>query len=222
MVTTKSDVTSQFERLLPVALRLTGRTCLVVGAGRVGTHKVAALRAAHATVHVVAPSATEELRRRCEDDALVRWSAREFCDRDLDGAFVVFTATGISDVDGGVFEAATSRGLWVNSADDPEHCSLYLTSVVRREPVTVSISTSGASPALASYLRQRLDHILEVELGDLAVLLSDRRSELRAEGRSTELVEWDGVVNDELVALVAANDWDEVRRRIATIGAVSP
>ena len=107
---------------------------------------------------------------------------------------------------------ATTRGLFVNSADDPANCSFFLTAVVRRDPVLVSISTSGASPGLATYLRRRLETELEGCLGAAAVLLSDVRTELHNRGVSTESLDWSEVIGPTLFDLVAGGRTDDARR----------
>ena len=70
-----------------------------------------------------------------------------------------------------VFDDGESAGAWVNSADDPERCSVMLPAVVRRGPVMVTTSTGGVSPALASWLRERLAAELPPELAELAEAL---------------------------------------------------
>jgi siroheme synthase-like protein len=127
---------------------------------------------------------------------------------------LVFTATGHRDVDHAVSADAIARGLFVNSADDPANCSFFLTAVVRRDPVLVSISTSGASPGLASHLRRRLDAELETCLGDVAVLLANVRAELHDRNVSTETLDWGLVIGPTLLELVEAGRVDEARRHV--------
>ncbi|MFM8311101.1 MAG: bifunctional precorrin-2 dehydrogenase/sirohydrochlorin ferrochelatase, partial [Ilumatobacteraceae bacterium] len=118
---------------------------------------------------------------------------------DLDGIRLVITATGDEAVDQQVFDAAEERGIWVNSADDPARCSFTLPAVVRRGPVMVTVSTGGSSPALASWLRGRLDEMLGAEFADVAHELAALRAEVHADGRSTEDTDWQPIVS-QLVA----------------------
>jgi siroheme synthase-like protein len=195
-----------------VALRVAGRPCLVVGAGPVAARKVADLLAAGALVSVVAPEAVEAVRALAAAGS-VSWEPRGFDERDLDGVRLVVTATGHREVDERVYRAADERGLWVNSADDPDRCSFYLTAQVRRDPVIVAVTTAGSSPALASYLRRHLELVLGRELGPLASVLASIRDELHASGRRTEGLAWADAVDDELVALARSGRWDEARAR---------
>ena len=186
---------------LAVLLRLAGRRVLVVGAGSVAARKVDQLLAEGARVHVVAPEVGDAVRARA-DSGLVSVSARPFRADDLDGAWLVVTTTGRPDVDDAVFAAAESRCVLVNSADDPERCSVTLMSVARRGDVRVGVATGGRSPGLAAWLRRRLEDDLGPELAEVCDLLATRRAAIRATGRSTEGLGWSGALDAGLVDLV--------------------
>ena len=78
----------------------------------------------------------------------------------------------------------------MNSADDPASCSYILPAVARQGPVSVAVSTSGYSPALASWLKGHAAEQMGPELAELAELLAEARSKLKAQGRSTEDIDW--------------------------------
>ncbi|HEV3213900.1 MAG TPA: bifunctional precorrin-2 dehydrogenase/sirohydrochlorin ferrochelatase [Acidimicrobiales bacterium] len=201
-------------RVLPVALVLEGRRCLVVGGGRRAARRVAELASAGADVRVVAPTLADEVRALVRTAPTVAWHARRFEPGDLDGVHLVVAATGDPSVDQRVFELADARGTWVHAPDDPARCSVYAMALVRRGPVTVAVSTAGTSPALASYLRGWLDARLDGALGDVAGLLAGVRRELLGAGRSTEGRAWGDVVDDELVAMVAAGSTEAATARV--------
>jgi siroheme synthase-like protein len=198
--------------VLPVALIVEGRACLVVGGGESAARKVDRLFASRASVTVVAPQLCEALRDRLAVTPEMRWLARDYEPTDLDGVSLVFTTTGLPRVDAAVSRDATTRGLFANSADDPKNCSFFLTSVVRRDPVLISITTSGASPGLATYLRRRLEADLDATLGEVALVLSAVRGELHDRGASTESLDWDAVIGPTLFGLVADGRRDEAHR----------
>src|SRR4051794_36087898 len=129
----------------PVNLVVDGRPCLVVGGGRVAAGKVRNLRACGAVVHVVAPEIGPEIAGMTD----VTMERRPYRRGEVAGYRLVVAATGDADVNGEVFRDGDDAGVWVNSADDPARCSFTLPSVVRRGPLTVTVSTGGPSPALA-------------------------------------------------------------------------
>jgi precorrin-2 dehydrogenase / sirohydrochlorin ferrochelatase len=190
----------------PVTLRLDGRSCLVVGGGRVAAAKAAGLVAAGAAVTMVAPEVDPEVRALS-----VEVVERPYRPSDLDGRWLVLTATGLPSVDGAVHADGESLGVWVNAADDPEHCSFTLPAVVRRGPVSVAVATDGRSPALASWLRRRLEVEIGPEYETLARLLADQRDDLRSAGTSTEGLPWQAALDAGLVDLVRDGREDEAQ-----------
>jgi uroporphyrin-III C-methyltransferase/precorrin-2 dehydrogenase/sirohydrochlorin ferrochelatase len=145
--------------LYPAFLKLAGRPVLVVGGGAMAAAKLPALREAGAVVTLVAPEIRPEI-----EAAGVTVVRRAFAAADLERAwFVVAAAT--PEVNEQVARAAEDRRVFVNAVDDPRRASAYLGGVVRRDGVTVAISTDGAAPALAGLLRQALDAVLPRDLG---------------------------------------------------------
>jgi precorrin-2 dehydrogenase / sirohydrochlorin ferrochelatase len=123
---------------------LTGKRVVVVGDAR---HKLAALEAAGADV-VVAERYEPSL---------------------LDGAWLVL----VTDRGQGerVYADATERRIFCNVEDVPELCSFILPALHRRGPITLAVSTSGASPALAQWLRDRFASQIGPEHEQLATEL---------------------------------------------------
>ncbi|MGE3957466.1 MAG: bifunctional precorrin-2 dehydrogenase/sirohydrochlorin ferrochelatase [Vicinamibacterales bacterium] len=145
--------------LLPLFLHLRGRRVVLVGAGPVGASKLGALLAAGADVRVIAPDVHPDVAA-----APVAIERRPFVASDLDDAwFVVAAAT--PEVNRDVASAAETRRIFVNAVDDPPNATAYLGGVVRREGVTLAISTSGQAPAIAGMLREGLDALLPQDLG---------------------------------------------------------
>jgi uroporphyrin-III C-methyltransferase/precorrin-2 dehydrogenase/sirohydrochlorin ferrochelatase len=145
--------------LFPVFLKLDGRRVLVVGGGPVAASKIGALRAAGAHLHVVAP----EVRREIVESG-VAVDQRPFTPSDLDDAWLVVAAA-TPDVNREVARLAEARRVFVNAVDDPPNATAYLGGIVRRDGVTLAISTAGDAPALAGLLREALDAVLPADLG---------------------------------------------------------
>jgi precorrin-2 dehydrogenase len=198
--------------IVPVGLRVEGRSILVVGAGRIAARKAKAYLDQGAVVTVVAPE------HRAEMDALPveHRIRREFRPDDLDDQWLVVTATGDPSVDGAVFRAAERRRIWCNAADDPANCSVILPAVSRAGDLTVAISSGGTSPATASWLRRRIDSILDDDTLAVAATCSEVRDEVRAAGLPTEVDGWADVLDREALDLVAAGRGDILHDRLLT------
>lgn len=178
----------------PVFLNLIGIDVLVVGGGRIGLRKVAGLAQAGARVRLVAPEVSPTFDR----SMVVEHRRRPYRKSDLDGVRLVITATGVPAVDDAVSADASAAGLWVNAADRPEHCSFILPAIARASPLTVAVSSNGASPALAGVVRDRARDLLTDEVSDLALELARRRAVIHADGGSTEDVDWGAIIDGAL------------------------
>lgn len=189
----------------PVALRLEGRRCLVVGGGPIAARKLDPLIEAGARVVVVAARSSPALEEqaRARDFELRR---RPFEPGDLDGIFLAVVATDNGLVNRQVVDEARRRGILVNVADDPSQCDVIMPAVVRRGAVQIAITTGGLSPALSRHLRQRLDMVVPPEYGPLAEALALVREELRQEGATIAAESWQAAITDEVLAAIRGGD----------------
>jgi siroheme synthase-like protein len=170
----------------PVFLDLDGITVLVVGGGRIGARKAAGLVAAGALVRLVAAEVSGHVDRA----AITDLRERPFQESDLDGVRLVVTATGDVEVDRAISRAARARGIWTNAADQPVDCEFILPAIARSGRVTAAISTDGASPALAGFLRDQIAAVLDDRVGEIADILAAERRAIQSAGGSTEDVDW--------------------------------
>jgi uroporphyrin-III C-methyltransferase / precorrin-2 dehydrogenase / sirohydrochlorin ferrochelatase len=157
--------------LFPLFLNLSGRRVLIVGGGPVAASKLGALLATGADVRVVAPDIRREI-----VDAGVAVSQRGFVESDLDEVWLVVAAA-TPEVNRRVAAAAHERHLFVNAVDDPANATAFLSGVVRRDGVTLAISSSGEAPGLTGLLREALDAVLPKDLS--AWMDEARRQRLR-------------------------------------------
>lgn len=163
----------------PILLRLEGVEVVVAGAGRVATRKVAELLEAGARVRVVAPAASPEI-EAWAGEGRVEWSRRAARPGDLDGARLAFLATDSPPVHELLEAEARARGIPVNRADRGGGGDFSVPARIRRGPITLAISTGGASPRLARLLRERLEQVLDEGWERAAAGLEALREELSA------------------------------------------
>jgi siroheme synthase-like protein len=196
--------------LYPVNLDLAGRSCLVVGGGAVAARKVAGLLAYGARVHVVAPRVIADITTMAgvtvEERTYQRGEVRRYR--------LAIAATDDPAVNRAVFDDAERAGVWVNGANDPANCSFTLSAVVRRGPVTVAVSTGGRSPALASWLREKLEAEIGPEYEVLADLLATERATMKEAGMSTETVDWKRALDSDMLHLIQTGQIERARERL--------
>ncbi len=160
-------------------LRLTGRRCVVVGAGDVGLEKVEGLLACDGRVTLIAPAAHPDLVALAREGSII-WEQREYEPGDLEGAFMVIAATDDTDVNIRVFDDAERRAMLVNVVDVPPLCNFILPAIVRTGPLAIAISTAGASPALAKRMKREIGELFGEQYAQLAIMLNDVRGWAKA------------------------------------------
>ena len=142
--------------LFPMLVKLEGKRCLVVGAGKVGEPKIGGLIDTGACVHVIALEATEAVQEWAKAGKITL-ELRAFAAGDLDGTFLAVVATASRALNGSIYREAQRRGVLCNVVDDPAYCDFYYPAVVRRGDLQIAISTNGRSPSLSQKLRQQLE-----------------------------------------------------------------
>lgn len=142
--------------LFPMFMKLDGRQCLVVGAGKVGEPKIEGLLEAGARIRVIALEATPQVREWARLDR-IELSLRPYASTDLDGAFLAVVATSSRSLNERTYRDAQQRGVLCNVVDVPDLCDFFYPAVVRRGDLQIAVSTAGQSPSLAQKIRLQLE-----------------------------------------------------------------
>jgi precorrin-2 dehydrogenase / sirohydrochlorin ferrochelatase len=192
-----------------VNLIVKGRPCLVVGGGPVAAQKAAALLACGAEVHVVAEEVGPDVRALA-----VTWEERSYSLGEVSDYRFVVAAADSAATNAAVFEDGEAAGVWVNSVDDPDHCSATLPAIMRRGSLMVAVSTGGRSPAIASWLKERLAAEIGPEYEVLVDLLAAEREAVRANGRSTEGLNWQKALDSDMLELIKNGQVADARERL--------
>lgn len=169
----------------PVFFDLSGQKVLIVGGGDVALRKVSLLERSGASITVVAPDVSPELRAHAAAGTL-KLAMREFEPSDLDGARLVIVATSRRAVNRWIAKLSDSRNIPVNVVDDAQASRFIVPAIIDRDPVLVAVSTGGASPVLARRLRERLEALIPSRIGALASWLKALRKTAREKLRDTD------------------------------------
>jgi uroporphyrin-III C-methyltransferase len=165
-----------------LAWDLSGQHVLVVGAGTVGEAKVETLRTTGARIVVVGPAATSRL-RELHRDGTIELRERRVRLTDVLGARLVVAATDDSRCNQRVRRWAHVVRAVVNVVDDPALCDVTVPASLRRGPATIAISTDGASPATARFLREEIERAVPPTVSDLVEHAAAARRSLRDDRR---------------------------------------
>jgi siroheme synthase-like protein len=195
----------------PAFINLAGKSCVVVGGGEVALRKANALLEREAEVTVISPEVCPEL-TALANEGRIRISPRRYRSGDLDGAFLVISATDNRQTNGQVAGDAATRNVLVNVVDDAALSSFIVPSSFKRGDVVVAVSTSGRGPALARKIRTKLEAEFGEEYDDLARLVDEVRSDLKRRGTSADAEAWQTALDvDSLLGLLRQGKTAEAR-----------
>lgn len=161
----------------PIFLNIQDKKCVVIGGGNVAWRKVCSLKEAGARVTVVSPEFCPELEKETEIERIKQKYDKEF----LKEALVVIASTDDEEVNKRIYSDAMEKGILVNVVDKPEFCSFIVPSSMVRGDLCISISTGGASPALARNIREYLEKQFGNEYDEFTKLLSEMRRKVLSE-----------------------------------------
>jgi precorrin-2 dehydrogenase/sirohydrochlorin ferrochelatase len=166
---------------------LTGRACLVVGAGQVGLRKIETLAdCGAASVLVVDQNPPDEALAQLLKRPGLHFAQRGFQDADLDGIFLAIASTSSPQVNQRISDLCRERGVLCNIVDQPEACTFIVPATVRQGDLTLAVSTGGQSPALAKTLRKDLQKAYGQEYALFLELMGRLRPLVLAQGSETE------------------------------------
>lgn len=160
---------------MPLMLNLQDCRCLIAGGGKTALRKAKDLLAAGAAVTVVA----------AEPDPAFAELPVELCRRpvrpaDVSGVMLVVDATGDAPTGQMLAELCREQHLFFNCASDPEQGTAQFPAVLRTGQLTAGISTAGASPAAAAWVRDRLASVLPARVDDILQQMAQLRRQAKA------------------------------------------
>jgi siroheme synthase-like protein len=161
----------------PMAIRLTGKSALVVGGGAVAERKTARLLRYGARVTLISPEISPKL-REIATEKRIEYKMRGATTADVDNYELVIIATGNRELNAQLARAARSRAIPVNRSDDPADCDFVFPADFEAGPLTVAVFSNGSAPVLASWLRNRIQAAMEPEIDVFATLVIRVRENL--------------------------------------------
>ena len=192
----------------PVFLNLTERRCVIIGGGQIAEGKISKLLDSGAKIIVISPDATQGIRGFAERGQ-IELDLRKYQESDLQGAFLAIAATNDRMVNQEIFEEAEKQGILLNAVDDMPRCSFIAPSIVEKGPVTVAISTGGASPALARKLREKMEVSSALDWADATSVLSKARQVIKDKQIAVDPQRWQCCMTDELLTMIQAGHENE-------------
>jgi uroporphyrin-III C-methyltransferase/precorrin-2 dehydrogenase/sirohydrochlorin ferrochelatase len=166
-------------RYFPLFVDLRDQLVVVVGGGAVAERKIALLVKSGARIRLVSPVVTSGLQALAVAGAVEHLPVT-YAPACIAGARLVVAASSDRVANQGAAADARAAGVLVNVVDDPEPSSCLFPAIVDRTPLVVAIGTAGAAPALAQWVRERVEVAVDESFGRLATLLERWRATIKA------------------------------------------
>ena len=159
----------------PFFVDLEGRNGLIIGGGSIALHKAEKMLGFGARITTVAPEICSGFQKYPE----IKILKRKFLPDDLENMSFVIAATDNRELNRSISELCRKRGIPVNAVDDKELCSFIFPSLVKRGDLTIGISTSGASPAAAVFLKEKINSLLPDDFDKILVFMRSEREKAK-------------------------------------------
>lgn len=163
--------------LFPFFAQLENRLTLVVGGGVVAQRKIKLLLKAKARIEVVARQPNAWIQALAQSQQL-RLHTRDFKESDLNAVWLVVVATDQEQTNEKIAALAAQRQIFANVVDDPQLSSVQVPALIDRAPLSVAVSSAGAAPMVARFLRQKLETMVGETWGPFTQWLAEQRARI--------------------------------------------
>ena len=199
-------------KYFPFFMELSKQSVLLIGGGEVAERKLDLLLKANASVTIVSPEFTsyiEELFVNKNINPIKDYYNIKYL---ISSSFAfVIAATNNESLNEQIAKDANDNKILVNVVDKPKICDFIFPSILERGPITVAVSTGGASPVLARMLRTKLETMIPGAYGRLAKIVSENRIPVRKKlvNSKSNGIFWEQMLNGKFLELVLSGQDEE-------------
>src|SRR5690625_5124543 len=161
----------------PMMMNMENKVAVVVGGGRVAYRKIVGLLRAGAFITIISPVIHREIKKVLATNQVI-WKKKLFEPEDLQNALLVIAATNDKRVNEHVASSSESYQL-VNIVDDQDKSDFHMPAKLTRGNLTIAVATGGASPILATVIRDELAEIYDESYDDYLQFLAFSREQIK-------------------------------------------
>lgn len=161
-------------KYLPINLSFTDRKVLMVGGGNVALRKLETLMDYQADVTVIAPEPIDKI-EYFGSSGKIKLEKRPYQSPEASAYGLVISASDNEEVNRQVYYDCTGAGVLVNVVDNPALCTFTFPATMRRDCLSLAISTDGKAPFLSAHLRQILEGLFPKHWEKIAHLAAEYR-----------------------------------------------
>ena len=161
----------------PAFLKLDNKKILIVGGGYIAYEKLDHLLDFTSDISVIALELSDDMSRGIKENNL-KFEQRAYEKGDIKEYAVVIVAVDDIPLQAEIFAESKQYNCLCNSVDSVEYCDFIFPSYIKKDDLTIAVSTSGSSPAMAKHLRIYLQNLIPDSIGEFLKEMKDLRRTL--------------------------------------------
>ena len=159
----------------PAFLKLNHSKILIIGGGYIANEKLEHLLDFTQNIKIISPKLSDSMKKLIDKNNLV-YEKKEYQKDDILNFNIVIVAVDDISLQEAIFnKAKTLPNCLVNSVDSVNYCDFIFPSYIKKDDLTIAVSTSGSSPAIAKHLRIYLEKIIPNSIGDFLKKMKEYR-----------------------------------------------
>jgi len=161
----------------PAFLKLDGQKILIVGGGNIAYEKLVHLLDFTTDIDLIALEFSDEMLQKIQEFHL-NFEQRAYEQGDVAKYAIVIIAVDDIPLQAKIFEESKQYKCLCNAVDSVDYCDFIFPSYIKKDDLTIAVSTSGASPAMAKHLRQYLQNLIPESIGEFLKEMRNLRKTL--------------------------------------------
>lgn len=202
----------------PVFMDLDKKDCLVIGGGRVGFRKIETLLRYGANIYLISREVIPEVSYLI-DSQKISWIDTNFQEDHIKGKVLIIAATNDRGLNIRIKKAAEHDNIPVNIVDVPDLCSFIVPSIIACGDLTIAISTSGKSPALAKRIRKELSKTIGPEYAVLVEIMGKVREKQLAISMDSDINRnfFETLLNTDILNYIRQKNWTDCEKILTDV-----
>ncbi|RLA83810.1 MAG: bifunctional precorrin-2 dehydrogenase/sirohydrochlorin ferrochelatase [Epsilonproteobacteria bacterium] len=163
----------------PAFIRLDDMDILIVGGGDIASKKLEHLLDFTSNIKVIAPNVSEYMKQMIDDNNL-QYEDRIYQKTDIKNFGIVVVAIDDIPLQEEIYnESKTYPNCLCNSVDSVNYCDFIFPSYIKKDDLTIAVSTAGSSPAMAKHLKKYLQSLIPNTIGDFLKEMKNYRKTMK-------------------------------------------
>ena len=149
----------------PAFVKMDNLNVLIIGGGEIASSKLNHLLDFTSNIKIISPYISENMKKLIQENNLC-YVNRKYEKKDINNFNIIIIAIDNIILQKEIYnEAKLLPNCLVNSVDDINYCDFIFPSYIKKDDLTIAISTNGSSPAMAKYIKKYLQKFIPNSIG---------------------------------------------------------